>query len=152
MIDSLEESKRIPRSAGYWKVLAISLVYCAAFSLVATGTWMYGVGLDQPAWFQIVLAVVAIGMPFVVLIWGAVLASRQIRQRTGYPSSPEGLILVLLAASIAAGLISLPFEISAEYFVIVSLPFVVWIYLAILQRRFGPLSAVREREPRVRSA
>jgi len=144
--------KRLPASAGYWKALAIFFVYCAALFLATTGIDMYLDGSDRPGWVEVAIVVVALGMPIFVLIRGAMLASRQIRRKTGYPSSPDGLILMLVATGISAGLISLPFEVSATYFVIVSLPFVVWVYLAILQRRFGPPSEVRGRDRRVRSA
>lgn len=87
-----------------------------------------------------------------MLIWGAVLASRQVRKGTGYPSSPEGLILVLLAACVAAVPISLPFAINPRVFVVVSLPLVVWTYLAVLQRRLTPPAQATERDRNVRPA
>lgn len=141
MIDSLEQEKRIPASADYWKVVGIFFVYCAALTLLTTDSWMFGIGEDQPAWFQVAVVVVALVMPFFVLIWGAMFASRQIRQRTGYPSSPDGVILMLIATGTSGFLLSLPFGIDATAFYLVGLPFVVWVYLAILQRRFGRVSS-----------
>jgi ABC-type branched-subunit amino acid transport system permease subunit len=106
----------------------------------------------EPSWIEVAVGIAVWASPIVVLIWGAVIASRLIRRKTGYPSSPEGLILMLVVSGISAFLISLPFEIPADYFVIVCLPFAVWVYLAILRRLFGPPAEVREGEQLLRSA
>ncbi len=140
----------IPATGEYWKALGLFLIYGAAFALSTVGTRVTD-GIDPPTWITVILAVVSIGVPFVVLIWGAILTSRQICQKTGYPSSPEGLILMLFATCIAAALISLPFAITAWAFLVISLPLVVWIYLAILQRRLAPPSEATEQDRHVQS-
>jgi len=124
---------RAPTTGEYWKVLGFALVYGAVFALSAVATRATADGINQPTWITVILAVVAIGISIFVLIWGAILASRQIRQNTGYPSTPDGLILMLFTSSIAVYLISLPFAITAWAFTVISLPLVVWGYLAVLR-------------------
>jgi len=58
---------------------------------------------------------------------------------------------MLFATCIAAALISVPFAITTWAFLVISLPLVVWIYLAILQRRLAPPSDATEQDRHVRS-
>jgi polyferredoxin len=141
MKDSLEQEKRLPATADYWKVVAIFFTYFTAVLLLTTGGWMYGKRLNLPDQVFLAIGFGSGVIAAVVLIWGAVFASRQIRAKAGFASSPDGVILMLFATGISAFLISLPFGIDANVFCLVSLPFVVWVYLAILQRRFGRLGS-----------
>lgn len=127
---------RIPASVDFWKVLIILLLYSSAVALCAVFSPMALDGTNMPAWITVILVAVAIVMPFFVLIWGAVRASREIRRRVAdWPSTPEGLILTLIVNWTIAGLVSLPLAINAWPLTLVCLPFVAWAYLAVLQRR-----------------
>jgi hypothetical protein len=144
---------RIPASVDFWKVLVIFLLYSSAVALCAAFSPMALDGINMPAWITIILVALAIAMPFLVLIWGAVRASREIRRRIAEcPTTPEGLILTLLANWTIAGLASLPLAITAWPLTLVCLPFVVWAYLAILQRRtIQPVEGSAQTGPSARS-
>lgn len=127
---------RIPASVDFWKVLFIVFLYSFAVSLCAAFSPMALDGINMPTWITVILVAAAIVIPFFALIWGAVRASREIRRRIAdCPSTPEGLILTLILNWTIAGLVSLPLAINAWALTLVCLPFAVWAYLAILQRR-----------------
>lgn len=127
---------RIPLSVEYWKVVGIFLVYFSAFAI---GAAIGPLALDDfglPILITIVFFALVLAVPLFVLVWGAVLASREIRRRTaGYRSTPEGLILTLIATCVAAGLLGVLLTVSPWPLTAVSLPFAVWTYLGILRRR-----------------
>jgi Ca2+/Na+ antiporter len=77
----------------------------------------------------------AVSVQFVALIWGGILASRQIREKAGYMSSPDGVILILLMVVLVGFVLSLLVDISVWASMFICVPVFVWVYVAILTHR-----------------